>query len=672
MLLGFDTETYLITSRDKAPKPVCCTWHDGTNSWITTPEEAAPWLSSPDNIFCGINIAYDMLVMMRWHPTLIPAIVRSYDEGRVYDCSVRECLIYLDSIGARGYNPFPTMKYMAKKYLGIDLEETKRGEDSWRLKYGLLDGVPFNKWPKEALDYALDDARYSYNIFKEQGGIDNAMPTEGLQTRGSLVLSAIGAWGFNIDNHVNNELTARQEKIIAELHKEIDPFGWTGKGSQNRLQEDVKRAFISKQAKIINDKAVSAGVVIEWDRYKQYARDDQPDMKHTLSELKTAGIIPDFIIGFNPGFNISTWVEELINIIPEIPRTGKKQRIETSEAVLKTLYGFNGKFKSLVDLKHEEKMLSTYCKPFDVNVSHGRYTTLVSTGRTACTPPHQTIPRAGGYRKQFAPRKGSLFGTSDYKGLELCTLAAAFRHEYPNYPCRLGQMLDDNIDVHSNTASLFLGETYEQVVRNKKDKGKYQNARQGSKASNFGFPGGLWINAFIAYADNTYGVKLSYDEAKAFRESWKNSMPEIDAMYLDAHKKMCPRRGDRAKAVLINGRAKAGCTFTELSNFKFQGLAADGAKAALYSIWREIVLSWYYRHYHGIGGYGKEYEESPLYASRLAAFVHDEIVAEHQQTGEEEEAFKRQQDLMVYSMEAECQHLVRIQVESELSHEWSH
>jgi hypothetical protein len=809
-VLAFDTETFLITDRIQAPRPVCCTWSDGQNAFITNPEDPATYArwADPGNVFVGQTISYDLIVMMLWHPQFIPLILRALDEGRVFDTTIREQLQHLATNGGQGYRQFISLADLVLKYLGKDISATKEG-DVWRLKYGTLHGVDFASWPKEALDYAMDDARLTWQVFQAQGGINATWPTEQAQVRGDMALRAIGVWGFAIDRKKNRELAARQQSKIDALQAAIGHHGWSGKGSQAKLAGDVSSLFNYKQKVILQE---ACGASFRWQ--------DAPSTTDLREELEAAGkrgCPPAWL----PVQNFGLFTKR----VPGFPRT-PKGKLQVSEDVIKHLFDIAPDLERFVKLHHEEKMLSSYIKPYDVEVSHGRYCSLVTTGRTSCSPGHQTIPRDdkkdpdnSGYRDQFVPRPGHQFGTVDYSMLELCTLAATIRKEFPHIQCALGDMIDRDVDVHSFTGALIAGKPYEEVRDNKK-KEPYFTYRQGAKAcysadtelltlegwqridelygrevmvaqydsrqgiefvipthwhhyfdcdflhitsdfmdlcvtpehrlvfitpngvyfellakeynpsdpryakwmsvnggpngllfrplgsakvkpstkadsfcvtvpsswvltrrngkvtvsgnSNFGYPGGLGPNAFIAYAENNYGVKFTFDEAKQVREAWRQAVPEVDGYYLASHKRSIPRHGDVADSRLINGRVKAKCIFTEMSNFKFQGLAADGAKRAVYAIWREIMLGWFHHQFPQAGGYGSEHRDNPLRSSHIAAFVHDEVVAEHPEGQQGKDAFQRQQDLMVSEMQAECQNLITIRVEGKLQHNWGH
>lgn len=670
-LLAFDTETWLITARNKIPKPVCCTWSDGTSSWISRPGDSVTYhhIANPETIFVGQNIAYDILVMMRWEPWTIPFFIKALDEGRVFDTMIRECMQHLAAKGGFGYRPYWSMADLALKYFSLDMSAEKNDPSAWRLRYGTLDGIPIHQWPKEALDYALGDAGLTYRIFQAQGGLNDIQPTESWQVQAAVTLSSIGSWGLKTNPARQSELMERQNGAIDALQERIGPLGWTGKGSQKRLGDAVTEAFAYQQAKTFHMYVSIHGVEINWEVWKAEA--SGMCLKKYLKPLTMVGApFPALVANCPPNVNWQEVIHHAMLAVPEMPMT--KRGISTSEETLKNLYDIRGEFKEFVDLKHQIKMRSTYLEPFQAEVSHGRYTPMVSTGRTACSPGHQTIPRAEGYRSQFCPRSGNLFGTIDYSMLELCTLSASIRTWYPNIDCALGNLIDQGFDPHCYTASLMVGLPYDQVFAGRK--GEFKEPRQRSKAVNFGKPGGLGLGALLGYAENQFDVIMTPDEGRALIAAWEMAFPEIPNTYLANNKKVIGGHGKKGPAQTIWGRKKALCTYTEMSNYPFQALAADGAKMAMYAIFREIMLSWYYTYTQNAdrSGYGSDFAHSPLRDSHLAIFVHDELVMEHPESPLGEEAFKRQEALMVEKMTEACNHKITIRTEGKLDPLWDH
>ena len=693
-LLAFDTETYLIGAREKAPKPVCCTWYDGQQAFITSPGDATTHalLHGQDTIFCGVNLPYDLLVMMRWHPHLIPAIIKALDEGRIIDLGLRDGLIHLATIGSPRYNPTISLAELAQKHLGLDLSANKEGDDIWRLKFGTLDGVPFNQWPVDAINYALDDAKHSYNICLQLGDPFKLYPTEEVQNQGAVSLAAIGVWGFKVNQVVRGKLKDAVMKQIHFLHDQTKHLGWTGTGSQKRMAAVVEPAWRNKQLKVMASYAAMTGVYVDIDSMRE--RVNTPDLKSTLAAWASTGRVPaDVPIQFPAGCDQFAWLSELFKILPTVPMT--KRGISVAEEYLELIkdempsttlpdgtvvnYG-----RAYIDLKHKIKMHSTYIEPYAHETAHPRFVPMNVTGRTGCRGDGdscgnlQNIPRKDknkpeeAFRTMFEARPGRVLGTVDYSQLELCTLAATVRTFYPNIECKLGDAIDRGIDAHCVTGGLVSGLSYEQMMDGKKNKvQQLLDYRQGAKAGNFGLPGGLGANTFVSYAKNNYDVTLTLDEAKKIIWSWKQAWPEMKVYLRDAGDTIENSGGGRATAFTINGFTKANCFYTELANFRFQSLAAEGAKRALFAIYREQMLGWYWKYYGGFG-YGSDLRDGALADSKTVNFVHDEIVNEHPEGEAGKSAMARQEKLMVDVMTKTCQNKITIRVEGALSHQWEH
>jgi DNA polymerase I len=695
-LLSLDTETYLIQDTDLAPKPVCCTWADETSKWITDPWglETAATLAQPDLLIVGQNIPYDLLLLMRWKPNLTPSIIRALDEGRVFDTAIRERLMHLKHHGSHGFDMFPSLEKMALKYLKLDLSGEKKGDDIWRLKYGTLDGVPFRDWPQAALDYALNDPRHTYDVFRAQGGINNIQPTEQMQVQAAVALQGIGVWGFAVNKTKRDAIKAALETKTTALHAQIDKYGWTGKGSQERMMKLVSQAWHLKQFVDLRNRSMITNVQIDqalWDQHVPKTT----DLRAALLGSVAAGA-PLVGLVFPGGVDWKQWSKDTAKILPEIPMTKKGPSF--AGEVLEQLGDVVKEFADYTELRHLEKMLENYIEPYKYPTAHARFTPIVSTGRTGCkgsgsSGNQQNIPRKDDdrpdecFRTMFEARPGRVLGTVDYSQLELCTLAATMRTMFPDLPCVQGDAIDAGKDVHCITGSLFTGIPYEQMVAGKKSDKKIKDARQASKAVNFGKPGGLGVAAMVVYARNNYGVDMTFDQMRALDQAWQRAWPDIPGKYLRYSADMVKASPHGTfTAVTITGREKADCIYTEGSNYPFQGLAADGAKAATWAIWREAVLGWYWsqvdgEHYflHGhVGrpvlaqGYGYAYKDSPLNQSHLVNFVHDEIVAEHPEGDQGKAALARQEQIMVAEMTRICQNKIKISVEGNLSSAWEH
>lgn len=110
---------------------------------------------------------------------------------------------------------------------------------------------------------------------------------------------------------------------------------------------------------------------------------------------------------------------------------------------------------------------------------------------------------------------------------------------------------------------------------------------------NFGFPGGLGIDTFIQFSEG-YSVKLNRSEAQVLKDEWFDTFPQ------EARRLKTIQEGD---VYTLTGRLRAEASYCAAANTPFQGLAADGAKLALYYLVKQ--------------------------GFKVVAFVHDQILIEH-------------------------------------------
>ena len=236
--------------------------------------------------------------------------------------------------------------------------------------------------------------------------------------------------------------------------------------------------------------------------------------------------------------------------------------------------------KNYLEYKKLEKT-SQFISKLSGNRVHPRYDLLKNTGRTGCSSPNiQQLPRDGDVRSMFCAAPGNTFLITDYSAIELATLS---QHVYTTQgQSVMKDKINDGKDLHKYYASVLFGLPEEKVE-------KWQ--RQAAKAANFGFPGGLGINTFIEFAK---GYDLDVDEAKAteMRNTWFKAFPEMK-QYMN---------GEKGSVMTLTGRLRNNTTYCAEKNTPFQGLAADGAKLALYNLMSK--------------------------GFKLVGFVHDEIITE--------------------------------------------
>jgi DNA polymerase-1 len=218
------------------------------------------------------------------------------------------------------------------------------------------------------------------------------------------------------------------------------------------------------------------------------------------------------------------------------------------------------------------------------------------------------------------PRAGWLYAAADYSTLELCALAQVcldlFGWSNMADALRAGQ------DLHVRMAANILGVPYEEAItRYLAGDEEVAEKRQLAKAANFGYPGGLGAEKFQAYARDSYGVVIDLDTSRELKATWLATWPET-RQFFDNVNEQLGYRDSFTLEQLRSGRLRGGVGYCDGCNSYFQGLAADGAKAAMWLIAQECYL-----------GFGDAWPRdgrapSPLFGARVVAFIHDEFLLE--------------------------------------------
>jgi len=274
-----------------------------------------------------------------------------------------------------------------------------------------------------------------------------------------------------------------------------------------------------------------------------------------------------------------------VNIIDRLGLTNKLPRTESGELSSKAddLAPFreHSFVASFLEYQSLEKA-SGFVRDITTDRVHPRYNLLVNTGRTSCSKPNfQQLPKLGGIREMFVPQsKENTFIITDYSAIELATLAQVTYDLYGYSEMR--NRINDGDDLHKYYGSIMNGCSLEDVTKKQ---------RQEAKAANFGFPGGLGTDTFIEFSRG-YGLELSQDKAKEMKDVWFNAFPEMDD-YM---------RNEMGHVFTLTGRKRGNTTFCAEKNTPFQGLAADGAKLAMYNLDKK--------------------------GFKVVGFVHDEIICE--------------------------------------------
>lgn len=552
-------------------------------------------------IIVGHKVAYDMAILAREFPDLKPLIFLAYRAGGIHDTKLREMIPDIrrglhnsDDKCKYVYDPQTDSRYRVDYSLqGLcefhDIADLEKGEDSWQLRFGELIDTPLEEYPKGARDYAILDGLVTLGLYYAQQAAYFDPESEekawalfqrvGEESRKAFALHMTACWGLMADQEKTLRLDKKLRKELAELQEKMVEDGLVT--APRKLKSGKNKGKYTKAKR--NLKIIHERIKVAYEAVGLPCPHTKPSKKFPSGQVKVD--------------------EEALKPLTDV------------DPVLKKLARFT---KISSDLT---KYVSILFKGFH-NAINTDVEPMLDTGRCALSkPPIQQIPRKGGYRDCFIPRRqGFVFISVDYNTLELRTLAQS---------ClwivgwsKLAESINTGLDPHLDLAAQLLNITYEEALKRKHDP-EVKNARQLAKIANFGFPGGLQPEAFIEYAAG-YGVKITLWESRNLYNNWKAKWPEVVPYF--AHIKSQTKSNSLSftggtvtlhappDSDLFEGLTRGGVSFTQAANFCFQGPAARGAKEALFEIVEDCLVD----------------ENTPLFkwGCRVNLFMHDEIIIE--------------------------------------------
>jgi hypothetical protein len=470
--------------------------------------------------------------------------------------------------------------------------------------------VALDEWPQRALDYAVEDAMWARRVYLRQA--DGPVTNEVEQTAAAWVLHLMACHGVYTEADAVHRFEVEVTRAATEANQAaIDAGFWKvnkcknceGTGIAADGDGRIEYGKMCWQCSgLPHEVAVANG------RYKSKAAHKEGKHMKRLRQLVT-----DAYGGY--------------------PETTDSGNVKTDADTL--LGSGNPLLVKYAEGAAAQKLLSTYLpilqRGIDAPITSSPRV-LVRSGRTSWRNPNfQNPPQRGGFRDCFVPRPGTVFASIDYSGLEMTTLAQVCLHFFGH--SAIGDAINEGKDLHTLFAGYMLAKegnrkTYEEwnAIRKDPTHEEYRlikDRRQRAKAINFGCPGGLGVASLVTYAQG-YGVDLSFNEAEDLRKAWFDMWPEMEdyfGMIRDASNQS--PTGVFSVKQLYSNRVRGGCTYTSGANTYFQGLAADGAKAALWALYKACYL--------GVLPDYMEGEKCHLRGVRMWAFIHDEVLFEGDQ-----------------------------------------
>lgn len=682
-LVAFDLETHLLGPGKLAPPIVCGSFAEAYalsgDAGLLAPDACVPYFRrsiAAGRVICGANIAYDLGCLAARDATILPEIFAALDAGQIYDIQIAQSLdaiagghLTLDPrVRGRGENKYadlrdpstgrPSKRYSLAACVDLVLGRVDaKANDAWRLSYALLEGIPFERWPAEARQYPVDDAKNT--LFVAQGqlkGWDRGLdpyrgPARNLQdlpaqVRAAFALQLGACWGLRVDPSRLDDLSSRIEALAAEVTRRFQEKGWIRPdGSEN--QGAIKTAVAKAYGATGPCRRCGGECVVKIDG------------KRTTTCKGSEG-----------GCDATGLHLESVAILPRSEKGGiKTDRDALMESGDPDLYDYAENTYAKIRETYIPYLRKGVSRPlsFSPNV-------LVASGRCSyeSSPVHQ-FPRKGGVRETISARPGYVFCSTDYAAGELCTLAQITRWLVEQGPHNMAKVINETRDpgsLHTYLAATMIGADFDEMRKLVKAKDKRAtDFRQAAKAGNFGLPGGMGSPTFVLAkrkaaegsttapdgttypgirfcvliggapsCGKTHITKWGQNEIapvcaacvdtveKVLKPAFFGAYPEVRA-YLDMVGNRV--RGGKSKPVqqlvwskekgkTVCVRERGGCGYSDGANTTFQGLLADIGKTAFYRMTREAYT----------GRLWDDSGPSPLAGGRFPIFLHDEPLAE--------------------------------------------
>ena len=675
-VIAFDTETHLIGPGRVVPKLVCITWtEDGKSYGLGTGDDELKETigdlllraSRGRVTLVAHNAAFDMAVLLNAFPEFDELIFEAYARGNVLCTALREKLLVLSDTGNLEAMMLPdgsasrisySLASLVMRYFGEDLSASKTEEDAWRLRYNELDGKPFADYPKEARDYALQDAVWARRVFDAQQERSRpegplSLGPQGFRAAVAFVLQLITARGFRIDLEARDRLKLELEELLSDKRmRPLTSAGILRAGTPPRPHVRHMQRAKDLMAEYHPEVAIEK---VFWKKYEDFLMTFGISLTQPVRSSIDTSKLHSRIVQVCQKHGID---------VKRNPPTEKcpEGTVKADRAALAELIGLDPVLDTYIERQALQKLVSTELPAMSGRIVYPQFDPLKASGRISSygnsksrkplfpsTNIQQKDPRV---RHCYVSRPGMALVSCDYDYLELCSLAWKQKQLFGT--SALADVINSGKDPHAffgarlalhlhsefrDAAKQALGETadydklYDFFVALKRSDNPelveiYEKFRKFAKPTGLGYPGGLGPRTFITYAKATYNLDLvelqgSFEAASelatTLREIWFETFPEAKASFDWITSKCVDDRNSKDDTTYAYtsplGMYRAGCFFTSAANGAFlQTPAAEGFMKALWEVMRECY------------DYSRQ---SLLYGSAsVLAPIHDEIIAE--------------------------------------------
>jgi hypothetical protein len=529
-------------------------WFDGLEKILLSGE-----------LIIGLNIAYDMSVALAERPELFTLVFQAYDQDLITDVAIRQKLIDI-ALGEYRMHGKYSLAALAKRLLDKEIEK----EDTWRLRYWELKGIPISEWPQDAVDYPRIDAEIPWEIYEVQErelravNRSQVLVDQFRQSRAAFALQLVRAWGLRTD-----------EIGVAKLRTECEE-------KLDKLKGVLLDAGLLREVKKKGEMTISRCMRVAQKRMQDVC--ENPRLTKTGKELKRENLLPEDHTKY-------------ISVDAEACTDSGDERLE-----------------QYTEYSQVGSLLSGHVKAVEAGIHmpiHPYFEVLLETGRTSASNPNtQNVRNAEGARECYVPRKGWVYVACDFDKAELHTLAQVCINLFGR--SHLAEVLNNNYDPHIGLGARLAHTTYDDLkARVKAGDKEAKQWRQRAKPGNFGFPGGMGPEGMQRYAKTGYKVLLSLDEATDLHTGWQEEYPVVAHDYLGWIGQLVSATGHATIEHFDSHRWRGRVSYCVAANSFFQGMASDAMKAALWAVIKKCYMP-----------------GTPLYGCRVVNEIHDEFLLE--------------------------------------------
>jgi hypothetical protein len=615
-----DFETQLISPGNALPRPAIATTYlapedavaltapalSGAQLWFTHQLEGL-WRFLLEAAIAGRlylgghDIArFDCNVTGAHYPHLRRLLKAALDGNRVVDTIQAERIIEIHRHQRGGAG----LDDLCRKYGHPFVDKSDEATKAIRLSFGQFIGAV--ELPPAHAEYALHDA-YAPAVVLERQFATELVDVEDLGEfcRRAYNGGRVSARGFRTEPARVERLAEMVDAKLRDLETIAREYGFL------RSNRD---GTVSK-----NKKAIQIAVACDYS--------GQPKPEYSPVDLKSKASL---------NRAQKAWVEAIQNH-PAVPRTDASETYPAGQIKTDRLTLEDANDPKLQLLAEWDQLL--YIRNKDLKIFrdgavapvHTRFNIIDTTRFNSSHPQCHNFGKAQGVRECIAARPGYALVVSDFKMLELVSLAQLCVDHLGLHT--MAQKIRDGVDMHAEIGADVLGCSYEEIqARRKAGDHAADEARDSGKPANFGLNGGMTdVDTYILYARKSYGQLLcdqGPDESNAavhqrrrakaehIIAAWKTRAVDQQA-WIEYVRRTGYRLGDRGmrfdmKHPGFKNLWRRGLSRTEATNNPFQIVGANVAHRAV-----GYVLDAQYVEPDG-----------PLAGSHMVLTTHDDIVSE--------------------------------------------